>query len=152
MRWNIRRDSNDLNHDDDEEQKNDFSFDGLGNINGNGMDDDAAEYMGVMLEPEDDCETYQAYLESFYQVEPKGTPVSHEDFHLLEAELELLTRLGQEFGRLLREQEERKEYLAASIADFAATQPAEPSPMLCHVYMTAGPRLAVICSRRNCAT
>ncbi len=59
------------------------------------------------------CASYQTYLESFQIVEPGGEAIAHDDFHLLEAELEMLVRLEQEFGRLLRDQEERKEYLAA---------------------------------------
>ena len=63
--------------------------------------------------PDDECETYQAYLEAFYTEQPGGAPVSHEDFHLLEAELEGLVNLEQDFGRLLTEQLARLEYLAA---------------------------------------
>ena len=63
--------------------------------------------------PDDQCETYQAYLEAFYAEQPGGVPVSHEDFHLLEAELEGLVNLEQDFGRLLAEQQARLEYLAA---------------------------------------
>jgi hypothetical protein len=59
------------------------------------------------------CASYQTYLDNFQIVEPSGEALAHDDFHLLEAELEMLVRLGQEFGRLLRDQEERKEYLAA---------------------------------------
>jgi hypothetical protein len=62
---------------------------------------------------DDQCVSYQAYLDNFQIVEPDGESLSHDDFHLLEAELEMLVRLEQEFGRLLRDQEERKEYLAA---------------------------------------
>lgn len=59
------------------------------------------------------CASYQTYLDHFQIAEPSGEALSHDDYHLLEAELELLVRLEQEFGRLLRDQEERKEYLAA---------------------------------------
>jgi len=62
---------------------------------------------------DDHCVSYQSYLDNFQIVEPNGEALSHDDFHLLEAELEMLVRLEQEFGRLLRDQEERKEYLAA---------------------------------------
>jgi len=61
----------------------------------------------------DHCASYQTYLDNFQVVEPSGEALSHDDFHLLEAELEMLVRLEQEFGHLLRDQEERKEYLAA---------------------------------------
>ena len=63
--------------------------------------------------PDDECETYQAYLEAFYAEQPGGSPVTHEDFHLLEAEMEGLVNLEQDFGRLLTEQHARLEYLAA---------------------------------------
>jgi hypothetical protein len=62
---------------------------------------------------DDHCVSYQGYLDNFQIVEPDGEALTHDDFHLLEAELEMLVRLEQEFGRLLRDQEERKEYLAA---------------------------------------
>lgn len=62
---------------------------------------------------DDHCVSYQTYLDNFQIVEPNGEALTHDDFHLLEAELEMLVRLEQEFGRLLRDQEERKEYLAA---------------------------------------
>jgi len=62
---------------------------------------------------DDHCVSYQSYIDNFQIVEPSGDALSHDDFHLLEAELEMLVRLEQEFGRLLRDQEERKEYLAA---------------------------------------
>ena len=68
---------------------------------------------GMLAESEDQCVTYQTYLDNFQIVEPSGEPLSHDDFHLLEAELEMLVRLEQEFGRLMRDQEDRKEYLAA---------------------------------------
>lgn len=62
--------------------------------------------------PAESCTTYQAYLDALRQVEPDATPLSHEDFHLLEAELEMLVRLEEEFNRLLPAQEERKVHLA----------------------------------------
>ena len=68
---------------------------------------------GPLLGDEEDCATYQAYLESQRIVAPEADILSHEDFHLLEAELEMLVRLEQEFGRLLSDQRTRKEYLAA---------------------------------------
>lgn len=66
-----------------------------------------------ILNDEEHCASYQSYLDNFQIVEPDGEALAHEDFHLLEAELEMLVRLEQEFGHLLRDQEERKEYLAA---------------------------------------
>lgn len=68
-----------------------------------------------MVTSDEGCATYQAYLEAFFAVEPHGEPLAHEDFHLLEAELEMLVRLEQEFGRLLRDQAERKETLAITL-------------------------------------
>lgn len=72
-----------------------------------------AEAPGSMYSDDDHCVSYQGYLDNFQIVEPDGEALSHDDFHLLEAELEMLVRLEQEFGRLIRDQEERKEYLAA---------------------------------------
>lgn len=63
--------------------------------------------------PDEECADYQAYLQAFQADRPGMQPLSHEDFHLLEAELEMMVRLEEEFGHLLREQYERKEYLAA---------------------------------------
>jgi hypothetical protein len=77
---------------------------------------DGAATAGVpadILNDDEHCASYQSYLDNFQIVEPDGEALSHDDFHLLEAELEMLVRLEQEFGHLLRDQEERKEYLAA---------------------------------------
>jgi hypothetical protein len=65
--------------------------------------------------PDDSCVDYQAYLDAFGSDQPGGLPLSHEDFHLLEAELEMLVRLEEEFGHLLYEQVARKDHLAASL-------------------------------------
>ena len=72
-----------------------------------------ADAPGNIFTDDDHCASYQTYLDNFQIVEPDGEALAHDDFHLLEAELEMLVRLEQEFGRLLRDQEERKEYLAA---------------------------------------
>jgi hypothetical protein len=72
-----------------------------------------ADAPGDLFNEDDHCVSYQTYLDNFQIVEPGGEELAHDDFHLLEAELEMLVRLEQEFGRLLRDQEERKEYLAA---------------------------------------
>lgn len=58
------------------------------------------------------CEAYQFYLNEFQSMTPEDEPLSHVNFHLLEAELESLVGLEQEFGYLLPEQEERKRALA----------------------------------------
>jgi hypothetical protein len=68
-----------------------------------------------LITSDEGCATYQAYLEAFFMLDPAGSPLAHEDFHLLEAELEMLVRLEQEFGRLLRDQNERKELLATTL-------------------------------------
>ena len=65
--------------------------------------------------PEESCVDYQAYLEALHQDQPGASALTHEEFHLLEAELEMLVRLEEEFGYLLREQQERKDYLAATL-------------------------------------
>jgi hypothetical protein len=68
---------------------------------------------GNSLDNEDDhCAAYQTYLDHLAIVDPGSETLSHDDFHLLEAELEMLVRLEQEFGRLLPDQAERKEFLA----------------------------------------
>lgn len=65
-------------------------------------DDVASEY----------CEGYQSYLSEFEAMESEHAPLSHMEFHLLEAELEMLVGLEQEFGYLMPEQEQRKNELA----------------------------------------
>ena len=57
------------------------------------------------------CASYEAYLESYQDAESADELLSHTDFHLLEAELETLLTLEQEFGYLLPEQTMRKEQL-----------------------------------------
>jgi hypothetical protein len=61
---------------------------------------------------DDSCPSYEAYLQSFEDAEQPGEPLSHSDFHLLEAELEALLSLEEEFGYLLAEQQARKDQLA----------------------------------------
>lgn len=64
-------------------------------------------------EPEDEhCPAYQQYLESHSSDLTTEPPLSHDEFHLLEAELDLLLQLEIEFGVLLPEQQQRKENLA----------------------------------------
>lgn len=58
------------------------------------------------------CKAYQTYLRALREVEADTSPLDHMEFHLLEAELEMLVSLEQEFGSLLLEQEERKFELA----------------------------------------
>jgi hypothetical protein len=87
------------NDEDDESHENEFYVDGYGDLAGMDLDDD--------------CEVYAQYVEAFNEYKRHGEqPLPHEDFHLLEAELEMLVRLEQEFGRLLADQERRKLELA----------------------------------------
>ena len=60
----------------------------------------------------DSCEAYQAYLSELKECAPDMTPLNHTEFHLLEAELEMLVSLEHEFGFLMPEQERRKNELA----------------------------------------
>jgi len=63
----------------------------------------------------DYCEAYQFYLTEFQMMTPEEDPLSHMSYHLLEAELETLVGLEQEFGYLMPDQEERKQTLAARL-------------------------------------
>lgn len=67
---------------------------------------------GSSEEGEDTCEAYEEYLESFRADHREGSPYSHDDFHLLAAELESLVDLELEFGYLLPDQNQRKMDLA----------------------------------------
>ena len=60
----------------------------------------------------EDCEAYQAYLSELKEIAPDMPPLNHMEFHLLEAELEMLVSLEHEFGYLMPEQEKRKIELA----------------------------------------
>ncbi|MFZ4851237.1 MAG: hypothetical protein ACOYL7_19100, partial [Caldilinea sp.] len=76
-----------------------------------------ADSTGQSLPPDDDdddefCEDYAAYLEAFRLSELPGPPLTHSEYHLLEAELELLLALEDEFGQLLPEQNDRMQSLA----------------------------------------
>ena len=64
---------------------------------------------------ENSCASYEAYLDSCRDVDEISEPLSHSDFHLLEAELETLISLEYEFGYLLPEQQARKEQLAEQL-------------------------------------
>ncbi|CAN5611335.1 hypothetical protein BH10CHL1_BH10CHL1_09730 [soil metagenome] len=64
---------------------------------------------------ENSCASYEAYLDSCRDGDETDEPLSHSDFHLLEAELETLISLEYEFGYLLPEQQARKEQLAAQL-------------------------------------
>ena len=57
------------------------------------------------------CASYEAYVEAYQESDSMDGMLSHSDFHLLEAELETLVALEQEFGYLLADQMTRKEHL-----------------------------------------
>lgn len=60
----------------------------------------------------DSCPDYESYLEGHRMAGGPDEPLSHSDYHLLEAELETLLGLEQEFGYLLPEQGKRVDDLA----------------------------------------
>ncbi len=60
----------------------------------------------------DSCQDYEEYLEQLAESGRLTTPLSHSDYHLLEAELEMLVSLEQEFGYLLADQQTRVNELA----------------------------------------
>lgn len=60
----------------------------------------------------DSCQDYEDYLEQHEEAGAKGEPLAHGDYHLLEAELEMLIGLEQEFGYLLPDQSHRVDELA----------------------------------------
>jgi len=66
-------------------------------------------------ESADTCGAYEFYLEQFEDAGERGQPLAHQNFHLLEAELEYLLALQMEFGVLLPEQERRQDELAARL-------------------------------------
>ncbi len=76
------------------------------------MEDNVADFSDMEA---NQCEGYQFYLAEFNLMMPEEDPLSHMSFHLLEAELEMLVGLEQEFGYLMPEQEERKRALAARL-------------------------------------
>ncbi len=60
---------------------------------------------------DDSCASYEAYVEAYQDSDLFDSMLSHSDFHLLEAELETLVALEQEFGYLLTDQMARKDQL-----------------------------------------
>lgn len=58
------------------------------------------------------CDDYAAYLDIFEQVNHGEEPMGHTDYHLLEAELDMLIGLEYEFGYLHAEQIQRRQDLA----------------------------------------
>jgi hypothetical protein len=61
---------------------------------------------------EDTCEAYEEYLAAHEESHRGGEPLGHDDYHLLEAELESLVDLELEFGYLMMDQNQRKLDLA----------------------------------------
>ncbi len=61
---------------------------------------------------EDTCEAYEEYLAAHEEAQRRGDPLTHDDYHLLEAELESLVDLELEFGYLMADQNQRKLELA----------------------------------------
>ena len=80
--------------------------------NADDWDDDTFGADDEESSSDDVCADYESYLEYFRENRAPGSPLSHDDYHLLEAELELLIGLEQEFGYLLPEQQSRVEDLA----------------------------------------
>jgi hypothetical protein len=60
----------------------------------------------------DSCQDYEDYLEQLAESGRLTTPLSHSDYHLLEAELEMLVSLEQEFSYLMPDQQSRVNELA----------------------------------------
>ena len=77
-------------------------------------DDDDLTLAGEadFLDPDDlenlPCPDYQAYLDVHETLDFDDTPLGHDEYHLLEAELEGLVSLEYEFGYLMPDQEARK--------------------------------------------
>ncbi|MBP7963087.1 MAG: hypothetical protein KBG20_17935 [Caldilineaceae bacterium] len=74
-------------------------------------DEDLADEADL-LDPDDlenlPCPDYQAYLDVYETLDFDDTPLGHDEYHLLEAELEGLVSLEYEFGYLMPDQEARK--------------------------------------------
>ncbi len=79
--------------------------------NGSMPDDEYANQDEAYGE-EGNCPAYDQYLADFYAAHSYAEPLEHDEFHLLEAELEMLVQLEQEFDRLMPEQTRRKDDLA----------------------------------------
>jgi hypothetical protein len=81
-----------------------------------GISDSSEEHMDYGPEDFDGdpgtCQDYEEYLAQLSESGRMGTPLSHSDYHLLEAELEMLISLEQEFGYLLPDQQARVDELA----------------------------------------
>ena len=71
--------------------------------------------LGHLDEHDELCEAYDQYLENFAAYALTEKPLRHEEFHLLESELDLLLQLEAEFGTLMPEQENRLSTLAVRL-------------------------------------
>lgn len=86
--------------------------DGMDNVSLWDDDDLALADEAEFLDPDDlenlPCPDYQAYLDVYETLDFDDTPLGHDEYHLLEAELEGLVSLEYEFGYLMPDQEARK--------------------------------------------
>jgi hypothetical protein len=78
----------------------------------NGGSEDEMDYGPEDFEDTGTCQDYEDYLEQLAESGRVTTPLSHSDYHLLEAELEMLISLEQEFGYLMPDQQTRVDDLA----------------------------------------
>ena len=78
----------------------------------NGNSEDAMDFGPEDFEDAGACQDYEEYLEQLAESGRLMTPLSHSDYHLLEAELEMLISLEQEFGYLMPDQQTRVDELA----------------------------------------
>lgn len=74
--------------------------------------DGARSELSSGFSDEEACEAYKEYLGEHQEFSPGTPPLNHLEYHLLEAELEMLVSLEDEFGCLMPEQERRKGELA----------------------------------------
>ena len=78
----------------------------------NGSSEELMNYGPEDFDGDGSCQDYEEYLEQLAESRRGGTPLSHGDYHLLEAELEMLISLEQEFGYLMPDQQSRVDELA----------------------------------------
>jgi hypothetical protein len=81
-------------------------------MNINDGSEDEMDYGPEDFEDTGTCQDYEEYLEQLAESGRLMTPLSHSDYHLLEAELEMLISLEQEFGYLMPDQQTRVDELA----------------------------------------
>lgn len=78
----------------------------------NGSSEDTMDFGPEDFDDAGPCQDYEEYLEQLAESGRLITPLSHSDYHLLEAELEMLISLEQEFGYLMPDQQSRVDELA----------------------------------------